>query len=192
MSFPEVAGIAAGIIAFFSTTSYWISILKRKTVPNRATWFILTVVSVIILVSYYSLGARETIWEPIAFAMCYLVTFLLSIKYGEGGWSTFDKWCLSGAGASIVLWWISGSALVALLFNILIDFFGMLPTIKKSHSDPLSEETFPWLLTSVANFLNVLAISKWNFEIWSYPVYMLVINGIVLFFLYSRRSARGL
>lgn len=180
----QIAGILAGVVSFIAFIAYYFSIVSGKTKPNRATWFILTIVGVLILVSYYSVGARDTLWVPIGYTLGPLITFLLSIKYGEGGWTTFDKICLFVAIISVIFWYLSGSALITLIINIFIDFCGILPTIKKSYLDPSSEELYPWVITFTAGFLNLFAINSFAFDIVIYPIYMFLVNGIVTFFLF--------
>ena len=184
IKFTEIAGIIAGVLSILDFFLYSISIVRHKTTPNRATWLIFSLVGLLIFSSYYSLGARETIWVALGYAIGPFVIFLLSIKFGTGGWSSFDKLCLLGASTSLVLWWLFNSALIALLINILIDFFGILPTIKKSYLDPTSEEGLPWFITFISCVLNIFAIQVWKFEIWIYPVYMLITNGAIVFILY--------
>ena len=190
MNLAEIAGIIAGGLALIDFVLYDISIIRGKTRPNRATWFILSIVGIIIFSSYYSLGARDTLWMPLAYTIGPVVAFILSIKMGEGGWTTFDKVCLLGAGVSIILWWQTGSALVALLTNIVIDMFGLLPTVKKSYLNPASEEFFPWFVTVIACIFNIFAIQAWEFNVWVYPIYMLLINGVIAWLLYYPRFRR--
>lgn len=177
-------GILAGITALIDFVAYDISILRKRTRPNRATWFILTIVGVLITLSYYSVGARDTLWVPIGYTIGPFIAFLLSIKYGEGGWTSFDKACLFLALASIIPWYLTGSALATLLINIFIDFLGMLPTIKKSFFDPGSEELHPWVITLISGTFNLLALNTFQFDIVVYPIYMFFVNGIVVLPLY--------
>lgn len=188
MNFFEFIGISAGIISFLSYGFYYVSIFRKKTQPSQATWLILTFVSLLILISYYTGGARDTIWVPASYVVGAFITYFLSLKYGQKGWSDLDKWCLFFAAISLVIWWLSGSALLTLLINIFIDFLGMTPTIVKSYYNPNSEEKFPWTLTFIANVLNIMAINEWQFSIWIYPIYMVIINGLLLLILYTRFS----
>ncbi len=188
ISVPEALGMLAGMLSLVDFFLYYVSILRRKTRPNRATWFILTLVSLIIFSSYYSLGARATAWQPLAYVIGPFITFVLSLKYGQQGWTFFDSLCAGGALFGLFLWWISGVALIALLITVFIDFLGMLPTIKKSYLDPLSEEVLPWFVTCIACVLNLLAITAWRFDIGIYPIYMCAVNGTVLALLFLRRG----
>lgn len=190
-SFEQIVGFSAGLLEFSAFALYYISILNGKTRPNRATWFVLTVVGVMIVMSYYASGARETLWVPLSYAIGPFIAFLLSLKYGEGGWTPFDRFCLFACFVSIVFWKISHSSTVTLFASILIDFFGLLPTIKKAYLDPKSEDRTAWSVTSLSNFLNILAVSSWTFVIGFYPVYMFLVNGLVtaLLFLRNKKGA---
>lgn len=190
LSFYTIVGITAGILSFASFVLYYISILRKKTTPNRATWFILTIVGILIYSSYYTLGARDTSWVALSYILGPFIAFVLSIKYGEGGWTTFDRWCLFGSGISLIFWFLSGYSLAILLINILIDLLGILPTVKKSYERPGSEESLPWFFTFISSILNVIAIETWDFNIWIYPIYMILINGMIATLLYFPNYGR--
>ena len=70
--------------------------------------------------SYYSSGASHTIWVPVSYIFGPLIIAIISLKYGEGGWGSFDRVCLSGASISLFFWWMFSSPLIALITNIVI------------------------------------------------------------------------
>ncbi len=177
----NILGIVAGLLSMVSFIVYYISIFRRKTIPNKTTWFILTIVGILIASSYYAVGARETIWVPIVYIIGPFITFILSLKFGQGGWSSFDKICLILSIVSIIVWMISGYPLLTLLINIFIDLLGILPTVRKTYLNPNSEDLLTWLLVVIESILNLFAIREWVFGIYVYPVYMLVFNGLILF-----------
>ena len=179
ITFESSVGILAGTLSGIAYLLYIIRTIKGPTKPNRATWWILTLVGLIILASYYREGARETIWVPLAYVVGPLVIAFLSLRYGEGGWEGLDKWCLVGALCGAGLWAISGSALTALLVNIGVDFLGIIPTIKKAYLRPAGEDKTAWALEAIACWLNLGAIKIWTFSIWVYPVYLAVANGLI-------------
>lgn len=175
----EIAGKLAGIISLIGFIPYIIAILRGKTKPNRAGWFIWTVLGVTLGASYYFSGAVHTIWVPVSYAIGPLIVFTLSIKYGEGGWSRFDIFCLVGAGISLVLWVIFKSPVVALVTNLIIDLLGALPTIKKAYKKPESEDKIAWIIFFIGNVTNMFAIEELSFAITAYPIYMLLVNGLI-------------
>ena len=172
-------GLAAGIMSLFGFIPYILAVVRGQTHPNCATWWIWTVVGGLLCVSYYSTGARESIWVPVSYVFGPLVTALLSLKYGEGGWARLDRVCLSGSVVSVPLWWLSGLPIAALMINILIDLCGALPTIRKSWSDPSSEDRLAWLCFLTGNTLNLLALSEWPLEVSAYPLYLFFVSLIV-------------
>lgn len=175
----KVFGILAGLFSIAAYVPYIRSILKGETKPNRASWSIWTVVSLIIAVSYYAAGARETMWVIIAYVFGSSIISLLSIKHGEGGWTPFDRKCVYIAGASLVLWGIFSSALIALFMNTLVDFSASMPTIRKAYHDPKGENRTAWVLFFLGSVLNVLAIREWTFVVAFYPVAMIIIIGTI-------------
>jgi hypothetical protein len=180
----EILGILAGILSFSAYVLYIVTTLFGKTRPNKATWWVLTLVGIMIATSYYASGARATIWVALSYVLGPLIIAILSLKYGAGKWEKLDKWCLSIALISALIWYVSNSPLLVLAINIFIDFIGLIPTIKKSYLDPKSEDRVAWTLESLSGVLNILAIEKWVFGIAFYPVYLLAINGAVTLLLY--------
>jgi hypothetical protein len=184
----EVIGIIAGVLSLFAHLVYVKSILSGNTRPNRATWWVLTLIGTIITLSYYAEGARNTIWLPAGYTLGALLIALLSLRYGEGKWEKLDKWCLFIAIISALIWYISKSAILTLIINVAMDFIGLVPTIKKSYLRPWSEDRSAWAIESVAGILNVLAINRWTFGIAFYPIYLLTLNGMITILLYRSIS----
>ena len=173
-------GVLAGIVTLSAFFFYVRDCLSGRSRPNRATWIIWSVLSLVITASYYAAGARDTIWASAGFTIGQFSVALVSLKYGTGGWSILDRICLAGAGLCLLAWALSGSALLALVLAILVDLVGAVPTIKKLLDDPASESRTAWMVFSVGNLLNVLAIESWTIEIALFPVYFLFVNGIIL------------
>ncbi len=181
--FGKLAGILS-IIAYFP---YIWAIIKHKATPNRASWIIWTIVSGIIFFSYHSAGATDTIWVPAGYTLGSFIVSLLSIKYGEGGWTKLDRNCFFAAGIGLIFWWIFNSPLFALYISLAIDTTASLPTIKKAYLNPLSENKLAWFLFWLGSVANVLAINSWIFVIYLYPVTMfLTITPITLMVMWDR------
>lgn len=183
--------IFAEVSAVFSLLAYAfyaVSIVRGNTLPSRATWLIWSVLLILAAVSYDSAGAQETALFAYASALGAIIIALISIKYGKGGWEPLDKAALGGALGGLLLWWLTDSALYALLAFLAADFMGALPTLVKVMQHPREEESLPWSITVFASFLNVIALNIWEtdtltFSVAIYPLYMLGINGLILFFI---------
>jgi hypothetical protein len=178
----------AGVISSFSYIPYIASIIRKETIPARASWIIWSLLSFTILASYHSLGATSTIFLVIAYAVGTLITMVFSIFYGVGGWTKFDRLCLAVSISSLVVWWITDSAFLALVMNIIVDLTGTLPTIKKVYRLPDSENKLAWSCFFVGSFFNVLAINELSWHIALYPILLFVAIGIVFYLIFFRKQ----
>lgn len=184
MTWQATVGIGAGFIGLLGFLPYILTTLQGKNRPNRASWWIWGILGVILGFSYYYSGATTTIWVPICYAICQLITAILSLKYGEGEWSKLDKLCLVGAGISLLLWWFFDSPILALLFILIIDFLGALPTVIKSYSEPEQESCFSWSIFFIANTLNLIALEKWSIALAAYPFYLFYLSSTLTILLW--------
>src|ERR1700722_7777421 len=150
-------GEIAGIIALTACPIYVHDILRGVARPNRATWWIITLVGCLIAASYWEAGGRATIWIALTYIFGPFVIAVLSVKYGDSRWQALDRICILGALISVGLWWITSSALAALCINIVLDLLGLLPTFVKAYSKPLSESKVAWGITALARLPTLLA-----------------------------------
>jgi len=170
-----IFGLLAGIIALLAFIPYIFTTLKGKTRPNKATWIIWAVLGIIIAASYYSAGARETVWVPIVYSVGMVITALVSLKYGQDGWTALDKGCLAGAGIGIIFWAMTSDPATAYYITTTVDAIGAIPTISKAWKNPGSEDKATWLMFLAANSLNLLAIGQWTPMVAFYPIYVFVL-----------------
>jgi hypothetical protein len=169
------AGIAGGIFSLAAYVPYIISVVKGPTRPVRASWIIWTLSTLIILLSSYSIGVRNTIWVPLAYTLGCTAVLALSVRYGIKGWSRFDIWCLIVVIASIIAWFYFDSPLIALILNVTIDFVGYLPTIRKMLVDRNEQEDVTaWSLHVLGGTANLVAVASWASAEIAYPVVILV------------------
>ena len=181
----------AGIISFLAYLKYITSIFQGKTKPSRSTWWILTLVGGLILWSSYSLGLYGSLWIQTSYVVGPLILGILSIKYGSGTTLSYlDKVCLTGAVASAFLWIIFNSPLMGFIGSIIVDFIGLMPTIKKSIVKPEEEDPDAWVLEMFAIILNAVTIKVWftmeNMD-WIYASYMLFSNFLIMTLLLRSR-----
>jgi hypothetical protein len=189
MTLPEYLGLISGVFLIAGYLPYIYEVLKGTDIPNRASWFIWSLSTAIILIGVKETGTNEAIWVPIADAVGCFSIFILSFKYGTGGWATADKISLIIAAASLLLWWYTGDALIALITNLLIYVSGYISTIKKSIGDPYHESVTAWSFFMVGVLLNLLTViigTDTGFAVWLYPIVLVGTTGTLWFFLARR------
>lgn len=175
--------IFAYISAFLSLLAifpYLIDILKRKTKPERASWFIWSVLGSIAFFSQMAKGANESLWLVGAQTLGVVVVFLLSIKYGVGWFTTRDKRALIAAGIGLILWLLTREALFALYIAILIDCIGVFLTVLKAYKEPETETLNTWLISGTSGIFGALAVGSIDLILLSYPIYIILANYIVV------------
>ena len=182
-------GIVAGLVALSAFPVYIHYMIRGNTRPNTATWSILTLSSLLLSASYYSAGARDTFWISLSYPLGCATISLLSLRYGYRKWTGFDRLCLVLALVSAGLWWIFHSPAPTLLINIGIDFLGILPTINKTYKRPNTESRSAWTLDVVASICAILAIEQWSPLVALYPIYLLVMNCVVVLLIFRKRHS---
>jgi hypothetical protein len=177
-------GVAGGVLGFIDYLIYARSVMRGKTRPNAATWIGTSAVWFIALTSYFLVGARDTLWFVIASTAGSFFVALLTVRYGVK-WQRSDFVCLTGAAGVGALGVLTESPLNALSAAMVVDFLALYPTVAKTWKHPDWEEPFPWIVTAAASVLTVMAVSlPWKFEIAAFPIYLLVMNSVVLALIY--------
>lgn len=180
-NFHKLMGLIGGIIAFLGFMPYITTMVKGTSKPSRASWAVWSVMGLVILGTYYASGARNNLPVTIALAVGPIVTFLFTLKYGEGGDNTFDKTCLIGALGSLALWKGLNSPVLGLCGALITDFIGVLPTWRNFLKKGDQEEWPAWVIWSVGNICNMFTIEKLTVQDALYPTYYLVGTGVSTF-----------
>jgi hypothetical protein len=186
LNWHAIVGIASGIVLLLGNIPYIMSIRRGHTRPNLVSWGIWTTIGCILLGSYQAIGATHTRWLLIAQVVSQFIITIYAFKYSRGKWNLLDRICLAGAGLSLLLWWRSGSPLVALLINTAMDLLGAVPTISKIYRDPTSEDLGFWTISFIAAGLNLLAIENFSLAFIIFPLYLFSLNIVILILLTRR------
>jgi hypothetical protein len=187
-TWQSTVGLFAGFFSILCFIPYIITTIRGKTKPSRVTWWIWFVLSMIVSFNQYTAGAIHTIWFSLGGGIAQLIIAIYSLKKGEGTWSPFDRMCLFSAIGSLLLWWIFNSPLIALVLNLVTDILGTLPTIKKTYFEPETENSLTWFSYFIASILNVLALENWSFTSSLFPLYILIVNSIIVVLLLRPRQ----
>lgn len=192
-------GMLAGALALCEIYPYALSILGRDllfrripeeewTVPNLATWTILSVAGGIVALSYYERNDLDGFWFFGGLFLGYCIAAVLSLWYGEHRrdgrppFTTLDKVCLAGAGAGLAGWYVSGSWEIPIAVNIVVDACGIAPTVEKVWRRPRSESLGAWMVTILACVFGIVAlgpVNTWDFERAAFPLYLMLGSGLV-------------
>ncbi len=171
----------ASALALFAEGKYIVSIVRGKTKPNFSGWLIFTVSMVCVLVSAYTLGARDSLILIATFTGLHFIVALLSLKYGFVRFSRVDIFFLLLSAASILLWFQTENAWYTLILNVLIDMFGYATIATKLYRNPGTEDTSAWAISIAAYTLNLIVIARWIPQEYLFSLSNVIWCGIIFF-----------
>lgn len=176
----QLFGYLSAFLSIFSYVPYIKDIFAGKAQPERASWFIWTVLVFIQFFSQLTKGALYSLWLSGSQLFGITLISLLSVKFGYGHLRRNDYIALTVAGLGLVLWYVTHNAALALWITIGIDAVGVILTVEKTYQDPKTEPPAMWIMNLLAGLFSSLAVGGWNIILLSYPLYTVVLNISVL------------
>jgi hypothetical protein len=184
----ETFGYISGALFLASLIPYVRSILKGDTKPQRITWFIWMILVFIAFFSQLAKGATWSLLLTAGDAINIVIVFILSIKYGVGGFRKIDIISLIGAGVSLLLWYFTNEPAIALFLIIIIDIIGANLTIIKAWKNPETEIWIGWAMCGIGGLFGIFSVGSFNFILIAYPLYICLINSFIAVVIISRKK----
>lgn len=174
-------GGLSGILSAACYIPYIRDILLLKTKPERASWLIWSLLGGIAFFSQLEKGATDSLWLTGIQTLGVLLVFILSIRYGMGGFTKKDYTAVVVAIIGLICWYFTSEAATALIIVILVDMAGGILTMIKSYKDPGSETLITWVLSCMAGFFAIVSVGLWEPMLLIYPFYIFLINlGVII------------
>lgn len=188
----EFLAIAAGVLAAVSTFPYLVDIVRRKTKPNIVSWLTWTILTTIS--GSAALAAHEPRAAILLFgsSLCTAAVVVLGVRFGIAKFSLFDIFCQIGAGVGLACWLIFNSPTIGIVVPVIIDFVGMMPTLRHSYIKPDEETWQTFLIGIVAPILTIVSLTSFNINNLSYPLYLFLANTTIVLVVITQRKKRGL
>ncbi|MCF6444277.1 hypothetical protein [Nereida sp. MMG025] len=174
-------GLIAAGLSVCAFVPYIKNTLYNCTRPHKASWLIWTVLASISLASQIQEGAEVSLGFAGAQWAGTLAVFVLSVKKGYGTYLTLqDVGVLIAAATGIALWFVTDSAVYALLISITVSSLGGLITIRKAYAAPKSETKATWSMSLVASLFAIVSVGALDWILLAYPLYLLALNSGIL------------
>ncbi len=188
-------GLIAGLINFcgsfwYIRSMFWPRAGMVRSRPQRVTWWLWTVIGIIVALHYYESGARQTIWVAIAAIVGPALVSLLSIPFGQGGTTKVDKWCAALCIVCLVLRAFSVSAHGILIFALVADAIASWPTLDEYRRIPDRGARAAWVNGGIGAVLNLFALERLDGWLLLQPLFLVSLHGCALYFLYRHVPAR--
>lgn len=180
-SFFLACGLASAALSTCAYLPYMRDMIRGAARPLRSTWLIWTILSAISAAGNLSAGAGNSALFVCLQAGFTALIFLMSIRYGMGTFlQRSDLKILGAAAFGLCLWWITDSAVWALMIALGVSALGGFATILKTYRQPESEPVSCWAISSLAALLAIVSVGGLTPVLLAYPVYLFVLYSGIL------------
>lgn len=168
--------ILAGLSVIGATIPYIFDVVRGRVRPMRSTRLMFVFLLMLAFFQQRSLGTGLSLFVTIGELLSTLSLFVISMKKGVGGLRKLDIWCYGLLIVSVVVWQVSGNALLALIFTILTDFIAFFPVAWRLIHDPLAETQIFYWGAIIGPILGILAEKSPSWQRLSFVIYLAGIN----------------
>ena len=186
---PEKIIFIGVLINLIGILWYIRSIFYSGTKPNLVSWFIWALAPFIGVFLQLKAGAGLSVLGTLMAGFGPFLVLLFSLFKKNSFWKikTFDVICGLIALFSLVLYILTHNLGISILFAILSDFLAYIPTILKTYKFPETENSSIFAGGIINNILALLITKNWIFAIYAFPVYLVLVNLIEVYFIYRKR-----
>jgi len=167
-----IFALLSAVLAVVSGPSYVSDIIHGRAKPQRATFFIFTLLSSIAFYGQLKLGAHWALVFTGLDVLGSLGVFLLAVKYGTSGFALHDRIALVVASTGLVLSFVAHSPLLAIGGVLIADVSAIALTLHKTYKDPDSEPYVSWFLFGFGAIFSALSVEHYTFALLLYPTYI--------------------
>jgi len=161
--------------------SYLIDTIKGKVQPNKVSWLLWSIAPLIAFFAMIKQGVGPVAWATFIVGFIPFVIFFASFINKKAKWEIgkLDIICGVLSVLGLILWLVTKVGNIAILFSIVADALAAIPTIVKSYKEPETEKHLVFSLGVINAGIALLVITEWNFQNWSFPLYLLILNFII-------------
>jgi hypothetical protein len=173
--------IVGAIIATAGSLSYLLDTLKGKVKPDRVSFLLWSLAPLIAFFAEIKQGVGIQALMTFIVGILPLTIFIASFVNKKAVWNLtgFDLICGTLSVIGLVLWFITKSGNIAIIFSILADALAAMPTVVKSFNYPETESAWPYLASTISAILTLLTIKVWNLANIGFPLYIVLITLVI-------------
>jgi hypothetical protein len=179
-------GVFLSIIGYYF---YFKNMFFGQTKPNLVSWFIWMLAPFLGVFFQLQAGARLSVIPVFMAGFGPFLVLLVSLLKKNGYWKiTFlDAVCGTLSIIALVLYVLTKNPTTSVIFVILSDGLAALPTLVKSWHFPESETSSIYLAGIFSQIIGLLIIKNWIFPIYSFNIYLILINISIVFSIYRKK-----
>jgi hypothetical protein len=167
----NILALVGSIVAAVSFVPYLIDTVKQTVKPRIASWMTWSLVTGISTVAALTAHAYVSALLTGAATLVELSVLALALRNGDRTYKWLDAASQATSAIGIVAWLLSRNPAAAILFSIMADFFGAVPTYYHGWVTPHEEQWQSFVIFGFGSLLTVFAVTTYNFINLAFPVY---------------------
>ncbi|MCL4366124.1 hypothetical protein M1437_02760 [Patescibacteria group bacterium] len=185
-----ILGFAAEILGMLK---YLLETIKGKVKPNRVSFFLWALAPLVAFAAQIKQGVGIQSLLTFSVGFSPLVILIATFFNKKSAWKLglFDFVCGFLSLAGLLLWYITRIGNIAIIFAIIADALAALPTIRKAYYYPATEYSGAYFASIIFATITLLVITVWNFAHYGWPIYTLLINGIIFVLVQFKIGAKS-
>ena len=173
--------IVGAVIATAGGLSYLIDTLRGRVKPNRVSFLLWSLAPLIAFFAEIKQGVGIQALMTFIVGILPLTIFIASFVNKKAIWNLtgFDLICGTLSIVGLILWFITKSGNIAIIFSILADALAAMPTVVKSFNHPETESAWPYFASTISAILTLLTVTVWNIANVAFPLYIVLITLLI-------------
>lgn len=178
------------ILGLLGAISYIKDIIKGKTRPNIVTWIFWAIAPLIgVYINYKSGIPLPLLLSTFIAGFGPLLVVIATLIKNNAYWkiTRFDILCGVFSLFAMILWITTKNSTLSLSFAIIADLTAGIPTIKKSWTHSDTEHHGPYSMGIINQIITFLIIKDFSYLNIAFPIYFVLINGIIILGIYKNK-----
>jgi len=165
------------------------SIIKGHTKPNLVSWSIWVLAPFIGVFFQLKAGVGLSVFPIFIAGFGSLLTIITAVLVRNAFWkiTAFDVYCGLLSVLALIFYIFTHNLGISILFAILSDALAFAPTYLKGWRFPETEYHSTYSLPIFANLIGLLIIKEWSFTIYSFGIYFVIANLVMVLILYRKK-----
>lgn len=174
------------VISYFF---YFKDIFYGQTRPNLVSWFLWMLGPFIGVFFILKAGGGLSALPVFMAGLGPLVVVIVSLLRKNSIWKIngFDIFCGILSLMALIIYVLTHNLGVSIVFAILSDAWAFTPTYIKAWKFPKTEHSGVYSASIFSNILALLIIKNWIFVIYSFSIYLIIANMVMMFILYRKK-----
>lgn len=169
-------GALSLVVGVVSYTFYIRDVLKAKTKPDGASWFIWGLLAAITFFAQFWSGGGAGSWITALTAVVCVMIATLAFYRGHRQIQRIDWISLLFALGGVGLWIYTKNPLTAVIIVLVVGAIGFIPTFIKAFYKPYEETGITFAMNASKFAIALFALGSLDPVTWLYPAAMVVMN----------------